>query len=73
MTAIKDAIAPYQAFSQRQLSKRGESSMVFLQGMLFSIVSTMWLVGAIFAAKSDSKVFSPVFVEIILILPLSLG
>ena len=57
MTAIKDALTPYLTFSQRQLSKRGESSVLFLQEMLFSMVSTMWLVGAIFAAKSDSKIF----------------
>lgn len=57
MMAINTAIAPYQNFSQRQLAKRGESSVLFLQEMLFSIVSTLWLVGAIFAAKSDGKIF----------------
>jgi len=58
MMAINAAIAPYQTFSQRQLAKRGETSVLFLQEMLFSIVSTLWVVGVIFAAKSDSKILS---------------
>jgi hypothetical protein len=57
MTAINAALSPYQSFSQRQLAKRGETSVLFLQEMLFSIVSTMWVVGAVFAAKGDGKVF----------------
>jgi hypothetical protein len=57
MTAIKAALAPYQTFSQRQLAKRSDTSVSFLQEMLFSIVSTMWLVGAVFAAKGDGEIW----------------
>lgn len=56
MTAINAALAPYKSFSQRQLAKRGEPSMLFLQEMLLSIVSTMWIVGAVFAAKDDGEI-----------------
>lgn len=56
MMAINTALAPYQTFSPRQLAKRGENSVLFLQEMLFSIVSTMWVVGAVFAAKGDALV-----------------
>jgi hypothetical protein len=58
MMAINTALAPYQTFSPRQLAKRGENSVLFLQEMLFSIVSTMWVVGAVFAAKGDGKTAS---------------
>ena len=59
MTAINAALAPYQTFSRRQLAKRGEPSMLFLQEMLLSIVSTMWVVGAVFAAKGDGENLLP--------------
>lgn len=57
MMSINSALAPYLTFSRRQLSKRGETSMFFLQEMLFNIVSAMWTVGAVFAAKGDGETF----------------
>jgi hypothetical protein len=59
MMAINAALSPYQTFSQRQLAKRGETSALFLQELLFSIVSTLWLVGAIFSAKMMVSHFTP--------------
>lgn len=56
-TAINSALAPYQSLSQRRVAKRGETSIMFLQEVLYSVVNTLWLVGTIFSAKSDGKSF----------------
>jgi len=57
MTAINSALVSYQSLSQRRVAKRGETSIMFLHEVLYSVVNTLWLVGAIFSAKSDGESF----------------
>lgn len=56
MMSINAAFAPYQSLSRRKISKRGESATSLLQQMLASVVSTMWVFGAVFAAGHNGKI-----------------
>lgn len=55
MLSINAAFAPYQSLSRRKLSERGEFATLLLQQMLASVVSTMWVFGAVFAARDNGK------------------